>query len=284
MISVAVTTYNGEKYIEKQLQSILQQSLPVDEIIISDDGSTDQTVSVIRRVIAQNKTKTSIRLRQNASNVGYTENYYLTIRETAGEYIFLADQDDIWHTDKVKKTIQIMNQNKCVAICTNFSLIDQNDAPISDETQFQTSPFLQKISCKELTPISFDQLVYGNVAQGCTYCFTRQVCDAYLKIHSPYLIHDHQILFIATLVGSVYFYNEKLIKYRIHAGNAIGFHKKGEHAVFVPRKPAKKPTMVCFMEDVDRVIPIPNKWKYTLLYYLRIPYIASIVRNLKRGS
>ncbi len=99
--SVAMCTYNGESYLDEQLQSILEQTEPIDEIVICDDGSIDKTLSIIEKFI---KAGTPIRLILNQKNLGYTRNFEKAICLCSGDIIFLADQDDIWMPEKVKKS------------------------------------------------------------------------------------------------------------------------------------------------------------------------------------
>lgn len=277
-LSVALTTYNGEKYIKDQLNSILHQSLPVQEIVICDDCSTDRTLEIIEQIKEKNNTNTEIKIVKNNTNLGYINNFYQAIQFTHGDYVFLSDQDDIWHINKVETMMSVMKQKNITALCTNFTLINKHGEIIQDRSNYRINPFIKRVR-SQLTPITFNTLVFGNVSQGCTYCFTKQVKDAYIKIHSSHLIHDHQIMFIASLLGNVYFLDEKLIDYRIHGSNAIGFKKKGKSDTIKIKKPSKKPFMVQFFDDVDKVIAIPLKRFYSILYYLRIPYLVSkIVR------
>ena len=104
MISVAMATYNGEVYLRKQLDSILHQSLPVDEIIICDDQSSDGTVDIIQEYIKQYP---HIHLYKNEQNLGYKRNFKKALSLCSKEYIFLCDQDDIWDSDKVKEMVEI---------------------------------------------------------------------------------------------------------------------------------------------------------------------------------
>ena len=90
MISVAMTTFNGEKYIEKQIESILNQSLSVDEIIICDDGSTDNTIELMK--------KYNVQIIQNKKNLGYKLNFKKAMEKCKGDYIFLCDQDAVSYT------------------------------------------------------------------------------------------------------------------------------------------------------------------------------------------
>ena len=107
MISVILCTYNGEKYIKKQIDSILMQSVCPDEIIICDDNSTDRTCEIINNINDKR-----IILHCNKNNYGVTRNFSNGLMLCNGEYIFLSDQDDVWEHDKVEKMLRIFQQNK----------------------------------------------------------------------------------------------------------------------------------------------------------------------------
>ena len=171
-----------------------------------------------------------------------------------------------------------MKKTKAAAVCTNYRLIDAKGKLIKNTDAYRVPAFVKQ-AVKNVTPISFHRLVFGNLVQGCTYCFTKKVREIYLKVHSNHLIHDHQIMFIASLVGKCLFYNEKLIDYRIHEKNAIGLDKKIKKNRLELKMPSKKPFMVSFIEELDAVFPVPNKTYYKVLYYLRIPYILSKTRR-----
>ncbi len=272
MISVAMTTYNGEKYIEQQLRSILNQTKQVDEIIICDDGSTDRTADII---LSFNDRK--IKFIRNQENLGYIENFYKAISLTTGDYIFLADQDDIWMPDKVAIILEHMLKMGTSAVCTNFYLIDGNGDRIEDCDSFSMDPFMRNFN-GNVASLSTFRFSFGNVAQGCTYCFTRVVKDAYLKIHNKEVIHDLQIMIIASCIGEVHLLNKKLIEYRIHGNNSIGFSKKGRN-IEIPKKISREPFMYRFFKQVNEVIKVRNLWAYKFLYYLRIPYIRAVLRR-----
>ena len=278
MISVAMTTYNGERYVKEQIDSILNQTKRPDELIICDDGSEDETCSVIEKIIVDNTTTVKIRFEKNQENLGYVRNFHKAISMTGGDYIFLSDQDDIWHADKIETMIRIMKGKKCGALCTNSNLIDGNGNPISDRKQFRINPLLAR-DTGELKKITFIRLIFGNIAQGCTYCFTKRVRDAYLRVNHYELIHDQQIMMIAANEGAAYLYNSPLIDYRIHENNAVGFHEKKEKSSLQLRKPRRKPFMVVFLEDLDRVEKVRGKRFFSLLYYLRIPYMRALIRQ-----
>ena len=281
MISIAMTTYNGAQFVEAQLRSILEQTRQPDEIIICDDGSRDDTVNIIRRVMQTTGTN-RIRLVENEENLGYIRNFYKAISLTKGDYIFLADQDDIWHREKLEKSLAIMERTGAAAICTRSRLIDQ-DGQEMDGNAFIVSVLLTRLK-EELGPVRFFDLVIENVAQGCTYCFTKEVRAKYLALNSRQLIHDHQIMFIASLVGKVYACAEPMIDYRIHGSNSAGLQENDKNIKVIWKKPKLKPSRVMFLEELNRVVKVPHVHFYKLLYYLRLPYFLSVWkrRNLSR--
>lgn len=124
-ISVCMGIYNGEKYIEGQLFSLLHQTRRPDEVILCDDGSKDATVEKVQHFIKENALQDSWNLYQNEQNKGYPGNFYYAMGLCTGDIVFLADQDDIWHRTKIEKMLKVFEQQsnaKCV--CCKFGLID----------------------------------------------------------------------------------------------------------------------------------------------------------------
>lgn len=125
MISVCMGIYNGEAYIREQLQSILNQTLPPDEVILCDDCSGDTTRSIVSQFIEENGLEGKWWLYCNEQNKGYPDNFYYAMSLCRGEYIFLADQDDIWDNHKLELMTNVMKENKSIrAVCCKFGLID----------------------------------------------------------------------------------------------------------------------------------------------------------------
>lgn len=279
MISVAMTTYNGADYVTTQLRSILNQSVEVDEVIIFDDCSTDDTAGVISKV-----QDSRVKFIRNRENVGYIQNFYNAIEACTGDFIFLADQDDVWEFDKVEKTLEVMKEYKCEAVCTNFSLIDKNGSDLKITEQFVSNRFFTELEKKNdrIIDLSFDYLMLGNVVQGATYCISKKTRELYLKIDNRTLYHDHQLLLIASKIGKVCFFNEKLIRYRIHENNTIGFGTKTNILGLKRLKfPKIEPSMVTFLRQLNRVSKVQHYFYYILYYYLRIPSINNIIKTLK---
>ena len=223
MISVAMATYNGEVYLRKQLDSILHQSLPVDEIIICDDQSSDGTVDIIQEYIKQYP---HIHLYKNEQNLGYKRNFKKALSLCSKEYIFLCDQDDIWDSDKVKEMVAIMNNNpEMEALASSFTFIDEHDQPISIRKKkgfSNNNLYIKEVRPNDIVEVKFDEFLNHNYFQGCSLLITSSLRDGFMKRFSTKLPHDWIINLIASKHGSMYFYNRSLFGYRIHSKNTIG--------------------------------------------------------------
>lgn len=276
MLSVAMTTYNGEKYIQEQLLSIVHQTFPVDEIVICDDMSSDNTIEIIERFIRDNKSCIDIILIKNSVNLGYAENFKKAIRHTRGDYIFLCDQDDLWEVKKVEVMINAMDQSGADFLCSNFSLIDQNGEVLKKALAIPT--FIQKAK-PGLNKVKFFPLLFGNIAQGCTYCFRKNIKDLYLKIDYKNFIHDYQLILIASIKERCFFINEKLIKYRIHENNSVGLP---------PTKKVKKinfhrhyyvPKLALFLKNVHCYLKVPHYYLVMTMIYFKIPVLYLVSKS-----
>ena len=227
MIAVAMTTYNGEKYVEKQLNSLLLQSRPADEVVITDDCSQDRTATIVKEFIAEHHLNNWYFF-ENKKNLGYKKNFYQSICKTNGDLIFLCDQDDEWERDKIKKMEIIFKRHrKILALNTTFSLIDRNDQPI--EYHCHKGGYnndLRRGKCREgqLKAISFDTIMRYNISPGCTMAFRKEIKDIFLKNSLSKLPHDWEINIIAANNDGLFFYNRPMIKYRIHEKNTLGMN------------------------------------------------------------
>mgnify|MGYP002564096947 CR=1 FL=1 len=134
-LSVAMCTYNGEKYIREQLMSIRNQTLRIDEIVICDDCSEDDTVEIIENLIRQYDLP--VRLHVNTWNHGYRKNFEQAICRCSGDIIFLSDQDDIWLPTKVETIIGYFNSNPDKEfVFTNAALVNAAGIPSYNQTLF----------------------------------------------------------------------------------------------------------------------------------------------------
>lgn len=200
-ISVCIPTYNGEQYIKEQLDSILNQTLTVDEIIISDDSSTDQTVEIIK---SYNNPKIKLFEKQKFSNPIF--NLEFALKQAKGDYIFLADQDDVWIHNKVE--VLAKELTNCKLVISDGVVINQkgeNLAPSIFEIFNSRRGFI-----KNLTKSSY---------MGCCMAFQKDLLQIVLPFPKSIAMHDLWIGLNAELYTSPVFCPAKLVKYRRHDFN-----------------------------------------------------------------
>ena len=217
-LSVALCTFNGSSFIEQQINSILNQSIKVDEIIICDDQSTDTTISILKRLQLNNP---CIRVIENEVNLRSTKNFEKAILLTTGDYIFLADQDDLWKSNKVEKILNIFKQNPTAeGVFSNGDLINENNSIFTDKTIWDSVFFLEKELKK---PIDFFDIIAknGNIVTGATLCIKKEI-KSFIIPFSEENLHDE---WIATLLGlrkTLFYSSENLISYRVHDNQQVG--------------------------------------------------------------
>ncbi len=221
-ISLAMTTYNGESYIIRQLDSLKNQTRELDEVIICDDGSTDNTAALVAEYIERNKLHNWI-FTINERNVGFAANFKKAIGMTSGDLIFLCDQDDEWHDDKIEKMENIICRNDISALVSSLKFIDQDS---NKKMPGYIPNWYKKMNVgtqDEIRKIDFLSICTTNFAPGCTMCFKREIAKEYLQFEFAHSIaHDWLIALISSAHGGFYYVNTPLIDYRIHSNNAIG--------------------------------------------------------------
>lgn len=217
MISVCIPTYNGEKYIKEQLDSILIQLEKEDEVIISDDSSSDRTIEIIK---SYNDSRIS--LIENCKFQSPIFNLENALKHAKGDYIFLSDQDDIWKPDKVKVVLShLLNSD---LIVSQFKFIDENGIEIKNDGQFR------------LTPRFFFHELYSNPYLGCAMAFNRKILNYSLPFPSRIAMHDIWIGLLTKLVGKVEFISDELILYRRHHNNFSPSFGKSNFSFFFKLK------------------------------------------------
>lgn len=225
-ISIAMTTYNGSKYVMEQMDSLKNQTLPADEVLIFDDGSTDDTPKIVEAYIKENDLG-HWSFQVNEKNLGFKENFYQAIKRTTGDIIFLCDQDDIWHHNKIEKMVQLFEKTPDMKILnTGFRKINANGEEIHERSKwFSENNGLVKgrMKKKGLKKIRVKRIVRNNVSPGCTSAFGNECKQYYLENASKLAPHDWELNLFGAFLRGLYYYNDVLNDYRIHENNAIGF-------------------------------------------------------------
>ena len=225
-ISVAVTTYNGSKYIREQLSSIMHQIRCADEVIIVDDASTDDTPAIIKSFIEENCLE-NWRLIENKENLGFIKNYRKALSESTGDVICLCDQDDIWFEDKLEAVSSVMARNpQILALNTAFLIVDSFGEEKPASPKKNNYGLIDKLLKKRLEKISLTSEFHSNISPGCTMAVRKELADSYVRLTSCSLPHDYEMNVMAAARDGLYFYDAALIKYRLHGDNLIGLQPK----------------------------------------------------------
>jgi len=211
MISVVLASFNGERYIDKQIDSILKNLHPDDELIISDDGSTDRTLEIIvKRSSLDKRIKVF-----NGPRLGVVRNFEYAIQKANGEYIFLSDQDDVWVHNKVEQVIELFKDGTNVVLHdAEVRSIDLNDVIIKSFLKF-----------RKARSTYFANLIKNSFI-GCCMAFRRDFLKVILPFPQNINMHDQWIGLMAAKLNSVAICWKPLIYYRRHDSNVTGIVSK----------------------------------------------------------
>ena len=266
-VSVAMATYNGMKYIEKQLDSIRLQYIMPDEVIISDDASTDGTADFIRKYIEKHSLF-GWHIFENPKNLGFKKNFLKAVSLTHGEYIFLSDQDDIWQKEKIEKMLSVMENNKGIlSLCSSFLFIDENDGLLnieSGENSCNHGLIDKKAENKELVKIPFKTVLHSNIAPGCTTAIRKQLKEKFAINSKSLIAHDWEMNLLAATENGLYFLNEPFILYRIHSSNTLGLNSASKDRLGIAKEKLDAATALIAYDGFDAFYDMQKKREETL--------------------
>ncbi|WP_229240399.1 glycosyltransferase family 2 protein [Dyadobacter sp. SG02] len=235
MISVAMCTYNGAKFLPEQLKSIADQTVSVDELVVCDDRSKDDTVEIIKSFAATSKFP--VRIHVNEQNLGSTKNFEKCLSLCEGDVIFCCDQDDRWRKDKVQKQLAFLNARPDLdAVFSDADKIDDYSQPaggtIWEEIEFNGAQQQLWRSGK-----AHEILFKGFIVTGATLAIRKSCLKRLMPFptHVPDLIHDAWIAMVLSLESKIDFIPEPLVSYRIHSSQQVGFGSKIEKVQFSER-------------------------------------------------
>ncbi|WP_306893069.1 glycosyltransferase family 2 protein [Agromyces albus] len=229
-MSVALGTHNGAAYLGAQLESILAQSHPVDEIVLSDDASSDGTVQLAERILERHR-KTdaatpALIVLQNTAPLGVTANFEQALRGASGDLIALSDQDDVWRSDRIARAVQEFTGRPSVElVASEARLVDEAGAPLRRgllETLGVGASLRERLS----SDVAFDELLKRNVLTGATMMVRRELVLRAAPFPRSW-VHDEWLAIVAAVGGGLAVVDEPLIDYRQHDANQIGVTRLG---------------------------------------------------------
>ena len=217
-----MASYQGMPYITAQLDSILVQLHSDDEVVVSDNGSTDGTLEYLQ---SKSQKDSRIRIFTLASPKGVLPNFQNALQQCRGDIIFLSDQDDIWKGNKVEVISLLFDSDPhLLAVQADAELIDSAGRPIAPS-------FFAIRKCGK----GFWKNYVKNTWQGCSMAFRRSVLELALPFPAKIPMHDMWIGILSDLAGNVVFLPEVLISYRRHEDNRTAMKKARWHTVIIWR-------------------------------------------------
>lgn len=210
MISIAMTTYNGERFVLEQIQSILLQDYSDFELIICDDCSSDCTFDILKK---KSLTDNRVKIYRNSKNIGFKKNFEQALSICTGDYIAFCDQDDIWLSNHL--SILVNNIGDCDLISGNALLCDANCVSLNTDL----------LSCSKFDylPTTNDEwfffLLHGNIFQGSATLLRRSLVAKALPIPDRVKFHDYWFALIAASNNGVTYLTDCILKYRQHSNN-----------------------------------------------------------------
>lgn len=217
-ISVVMCTYNGAKYVAEQVRSIIDQTVPVDEIVICDDGSTDDTVDIALSVL-ENHGFLNYMILDDGSHHGVSANFLRGLKASSGDYVFCSDQDDVWRDNKVEVFLNAVNESHRDLYFSDGYVVDARLAkrPYSlwDTLHFSLD-MLERCSMLEV-------LLSRCVVTGAAMLVSRDLIDKVDEVPDSWL-HDGWFAMVAASEGSIEPIDKETFLYRQHGKNVVGAH------------------------------------------------------------
>lgn len=209
-ISVILSMYNGEKYIVEQLESLFKQTIPIDEVLIIDDSSTDDTLAIVKEYISNHKLSENWIIKENETNMGWKHNFMHGIDNTTGEYIFFCDQDDIWRVNKIEKYINQFKNDKINVLVSpsirwSSTLLSREELVMDDR------------GAKQVPLNTHNYLIQG---PGCAMAIRR---NYYEKVKEQYFsdwAHDDFFWKVSFLDRTLWYFQDASVFQRMHGSNA----------------------------------------------------------------
>ncbi len=226
-VKVLLSTYNGELFLEEQLDSLVNQDYFSYKIVIRDDGSKDKTIDILRNY--KQKFPTIIELIDLDSNInlGVKGSFELLMQSVDADCYFFCDQDDIWESDKISNLVSLLIQEQ--EKHGDLPLLAFSDFRIFKEDEVIIKSYYKKIN---FGTNDIKNKIFMCVIPGCCFCFNQNAKKLYFEYSTEYL-HDGHLFLLMQLFGTVLPSRKALINYRLHANNLVGYWKQNKMILLI---------------------------------------------------
>ena len=221
-LDLLMATYNGEKYLKEQIESILNQTYTDFNLLICDDCSSDNTLQILEEYASKDS---RIKIFKNETNQGVIKNFENLLNKVTCKYYMFADQDDVWKNDKIEKSVKRIEETKSDLVFCDLEVVD------SKLNLLNPSYWKQKGFYKRIVKYNgFEAMYLNNYVTGCTIIARSEKIKDIMPLpkETKYLIHDYWIALMSSNLGTISFIDEPLIKYRQHENNEIGSKRKSD--------------------------------------------------------
>ncbi len=218
-VDVLLATYQGAKYLEEQLKSIFTQTYSSIHLWIRDDGSSDQTFSILQRWAQTYPDK--ITLLPSEKRLGIIRNFSKLMEMSSAPYVMLADQDDKWLPNKVEISLAHLKAMER-QYGPFLPLLVHTDLRVVDQNLQEIAPSFWRYSGINPNHTSLNRLLTQNIITGCTMLMNRALIDAAYPISSDAIMHDWWIALVASCLGRIWFVDQPTLLYRQHDANDVG--------------------------------------------------------------
>jgi glycosyltransferase involved in cell wall biosynthesis len=220
-LDLVLAIYNGEKFLPQLLDSLNAQSRSGWRMIYRDDDSDDKSIQVLQNYHSSNFN--IIRDTSVQGNLGVVGNFSCLLQQSNASYVMLADQDDVWYSEKIAKSFAAIRQlERNVAGVIQPTLVFTDVNVVDVDINIQHSSFLKMQGLERLMKPKFNQLLTQNVAPGCTMIVNRALLDLALPIPMEAAMHDWWLMQVASLFGRIGYIDEPTMAYRQHGANQVG--------------------------------------------------------------
>ena len=269
-VNIVLSTYNGERFLTEQIQSIQKQTFTDWQLLIRDDGSTDRTPEIIKEFV-KNDERIKFINEDNRENFGVIKNFYTLVHYEAADYYFFSDQDDIWLNHKVEKFIEVYNKSNSNDVIGMYS-----DAWIADDKGKSEGTKMSQMYDWLNRPLSVEFLTWGFRITGANYAINNKAAKIVLQLSKNEIknvaMHDAAIGLLIEIVGKNILINEPLLNYRQHANNVVG--AKGSAS-----NPIKK---IIDLRKLVNSIVLNNASIYNFLRSKKFGVSTDVMNHLKK--
>ena len=253
-VSVVLATYNGEKYIERQLTSLVAQNRQPDEVLIFDDCSTDNTVSVINSFIDRNHCL-NWKVLVNKENIGWRKNFRNGIVTAQGDIVFLCDQDDEWDKEKISDMTNVLEQNPQIEVLAcNAEIVYEGSK------QKHANSAFNNVGLGPLYKVNLCGKTFRPIRPGCTYAIRKRIIEEFDRLWEADCAHDAELWEVGLLRGATYILIRKYVKFYRHEGNNSPVVPRGCRSARIEAIQFRAGRAKAYLDNLEYITEKDRKW------------------------